>query len=391
MLAALSLPLSVCAVSAKAYAMVDGASGRLICGQNTDTKLPMASTTKIMTALIACESGELDKSFCVSPEAIRVEGSSMGLLPNEHITLRELVYGLLLESGNDAANAIAYDLGGSIQGFAAMMNKKAAQLGLHNTHFENPSGLDATGHYTTALDLARLGADAMKNPDFAKIAGTKSIRISYNGTKNGRCLYNHNRLLASVDGVNGIKTGFTKKSGRCLVTSAERNGVSLVIATLDAPDDWNDHKQLFDYGFGLLKSYPLLAGPLNISAKVVGGTANTVGTVYDADVSAALTENEISGVKMEIDLPGFVYAPVRKGAKLGSLVFRVNGETVAETPLTAAADVPSAHAVSVRAGKGAAGTVAILLAGGAGFWLVNRRFGAQKGALRVIRKLKEKQ
>jgi len=388
--AALSFAFSARAVSAKAYALVDQASGRLICGQNTDLKLPMASTTKIMTALIACESGKLDMTFTVDPDAVRVEGSSMGLLPGERITLRELVYGLLLESGNDAANAIAYELGGSIPGFADMMNKRAKQLGLSNTHFINPSGLDASGHYTTALDLARLGAYAMKNPDFARISGTKKMCISYNGIKNGRTLYNHNKLLSSVDGINGIKTGFTKKSGRCLVSSATRGGVSLVVATLDDPDDWDDHEQFLDYGFKLLKCHALLNGPLNISAKVVGGTVGTIKAEYDVSVSAALSDSEAGGVTMEIDMPGFIYAPVKKGQKIGELVFKVNGQAVAVSPLTAAQGITAQCAGADAGGRGFINSVIILVAGVAVFFIINRFFGSRKAALGIVRRLKEK-
>lgn len=328
------------AVSAKAYALVDQASGRLIAGQDVDEELPMASTTKIMTALLAVESGKLDQTITVPAEAINVEGSSMGLRPDETITLRDVVYGLMLSSGNDAANTIAFVLGGSIEGFASRMNSRAQQLGLYHTHFMNPSGLDAQGHYTTALDLARLGADAMENPDFRQIVGTKKISVTYDGIRNGRTLTNHNRLLGTLDGVIGIKTGHTRKSGRCLVTCATRNGVTLVLSTLSDPDDWDDHTALLDQGFASLTSQALTVGRPVVSANVVGGTRNSVSVVCDPDVTAALRGGEAARVTEEVDMPRFVYAPVAKGQTLGEVVFRVDGEKVASAEITATGDVP---------------------------------------------------
>lgn len=327
------------AVSARSYALVEQTTGRMIAGGNTDTRLPMASTTKIMTGLLACESGRLDQTVTVPPEALSVEGSSMGLVPDEQLTLRTLVYGLMLESGNDAANAIAMLLGGSIDGFAAQMNQKAEALHLDNTHFANPSGLGADGHYTTALDLARLGAYAMSNPDFAQIVSTKRITVSYNGIRNGRTLVNHNRLLGTYDGEIGIKTGFTKKSGRCLVSCAKRGGVELVLATLDDPDDWRDHTALLDEGFSMLQSRSLLSAPVERSIRVTGGVRKFVTVRSDAAVSAALRSDEAGRVAMRVNLPGKVAAPVKAGQKIGELVFTLDGKAIARSPLLASGPV----------------------------------------------------
>lgn len=336
-----SLPMHAKAVSAKAYALIDQASGRVISASNENARLPMASTTKIMTALIAVESGKLDETFTVPAQALKVEGSSMGLLPDEKITLRELVYGLMLESGNDAANAIAIIIGGSISGFVDMMNTRAKQLGLKNTHFCNPSGLYDPDHYTSALDLARLAAYAMKNEEFAKIVGTKHMRVSYNGIKNGRYLSNHNRLLSSYEGAIGVKTGFTKKSGRCLVSCAQRDGVELIVATLGDPDDWKDHAELLDSGFKVLKSTKLLTTTPVIAANVVGGTKDTVNTDYDKDVTASLKDGELERVKLGIELDRFYYAPIKKGQTLGHMIYTVDGVKVASTEIKAAEDVPA--------------------------------------------------
>lgn len=346
------------ALSARSYALVEQTTGRLVEGSNENTRRPMASTTKIMTGLLACESGRLDETFQVPAEALTVEGSSMGLQPDESVTLRTLVYGLMLESGNDAANAIAMLLGGSIDGFAAQMNAKAQELGLANTHFANPSGLDDKDHYTTALDLARLGAYAMKNADFAQIVGTKSIRVTYNGAANGRTLTNHNRLLGSYDGEIGIKTGFTDASGRCLVSCATRGGVTLVAVTLNDPDDWKDHASLLDAGFTKLKAVPLMDEALEQQVKVQGGVANTVTVRAEADAAAALQDAERSRVQEQKKLPAVLKAPVQAGQQVGELVFTLDGVEVARQPVFAVNGVacppkPSNPLVAFFAGIGA--------------------------------------
>lgn len=323
------------ALSARGFALVEAETGRLINGQNTGVRLPMASTTKIMTGLLACESGKLDTFFTVPEAAILVEGSSIGLVANEKLTLRDLTYGLLLESGNDAANVIAYLLGGSIQGFAEMMNKRATELGLTNTHFDNPSGLDGKTHYTTALDLARLGAVAMKNKDFSEMASTYTKRIPYNGIKDGRLLKNHNELLKTYDGTIGIKTGYTKKSGRCLVTCAERNGVRLVVATLNGWDDWGDHRTLLDYGFTNLKRLPLEMPKQELYVGVTGGTAEKVKCAACDDASAVLKSDELQRVKSRVEIPESIGAPVEKEQKMGEVIFTLDGAEVARVNIVA--------------------------------------------------------
>jgi D-alanyl-D-alanine carboxypeptidase (penicillin-binding protein 5/6) len=348
------------AVSAKAYALVDGVSGRLIEGRDISRRMPMASTTKIMTGLIACESGRLGEVVTVKPGELRVEGSSAGLQPGERLTLGELVYALLLESGNDAANVIASELDGSCEAFAAHMNRRAAAMGLADTHFANPSGLDAPEHYTTAADLARLGALAMKNAQFAKVVGTKKIKIAYNGVKDGRTLFNHNRLLDTLEGVVGIKTGFTEKDGRCLVTCARRGGVTLVAATLSAPDDWNDHRDLLARGFAQLKSRSVAADAPEIYVPVTGGQTGSVRAEYDRALTAALRDGEVP--VMSAELPASVRAPVAKGQPLGRLVYRVGGEICAQTPLTAESAVPRAAAPHGGVSAGAVSAAAAVIA-----------------------------
>lgn len=243
-------------VSAKSAALYDPASKSFLYTKNADMQLPMASTTKIMTALVAIENADLDKSVSISDDAIGTEGSSLYLKRGETMTMKDLLMGLMLRSANDAAAAIAYEISGSIEAFAEKMNEKATQIGALNTNFTNPHGLDNPSHYTTAKDLAIITAEALSNKTFLNIVSTKK-HIIKNSDGEARLLTNHNKLLNLYDGAIGVKTGFTKKSGRCLVGAAERDGTRLISVTINAPDDWNDHKALFDYGFFKLKSVPL--------------------------------------------------------------------------------------------------------------------------------------
>lgn len=243
-------------LSAKSAALYDPASKTFIYTKNADERLPMASTTKIMTALVAIENASLDQSVSVSDSAIGTEGSSLYLKRGEVLSMGDLLMGLMLRSANDAACAIAYEISGSIEGFADKMNEKASQIGANNTHFTNPHGLDDASHYTTAKDLAIIAAEALSNETFLSIVSTAKYIIK-NNEGEARLLTNHNKLLNLYDGAIGVKTGFTKKSGRCLVGAAERYGTRLISVTINAPDDWNDHKALLDYGFLKLKSIPL--------------------------------------------------------------------------------------------------------------------------------------
>lgn len=327
------------ALSAKSSALVEAGTGRLIKGQNCSVRMPMASTTKIMTGLLACESGKLDTSFTVPEAALKVDGSSAGLVAGETLTLREITYALLLESGNDAANVVAFLLGGSLQGFAELMNKRAAELSLTNTHFDNPSGLDGKTHYTTALDLARLGAVAMKNEDFKEIASTYVKRIPYNGIKDGRCLRNHNALLKTYDGTIGIKTGYTKKSGRCLVTCAERGGVRLVVATLNGWDDWGDHIALMDTGFKCLALRELEVPNEALSIKVVDGVSGTASCAVSPGAAAALTSEELRRVTSKRELEESINAPVEKGQKVGEVIFSLDGAELARADIVTAEEI----------------------------------------------------
>ncbi len=223
----------------------------IIKGENYNVRLPMASTTKIMTALLICENCQPEEVIVIPKEAVGIEGSSLYLKEGESLTVKELLYGLMMRSGNDCAVALALHLGGSIENFAEMMNTRAKSLCLNNTHYVNPHGLHDKDHYTSCYDLCKLGCIAMKNTLFREIVSTKVTTIGDEQSK--RTITNKNKILFEYDGGNGIKTGYTCNAGRCLVASAERKGVQLVSAVLNVPDMFNVCKQYMDYGFNALE------------------------------------------------------------------------------------------------------------------------------------------
>ena len=326
-------------ISAKSAVLIDGDSGEILCSKNPDEKLPMASTTKIMTALVAIENRDLESIVKIPREAVGVEGSSIYLYEGEELKLSELVMALMLESANDAAAAVAIEVGGSIEGFADMMNKKAEEIGLESTHFDHPHGLDSEEHYTTARELGKIAAHAMKNDTFREIVSTKKKTIPLNGDEGVRLLINHNRLLKSYEGAIGIKTGYTKKSGRCLVSAAERDGLTLICVTLSAPDDWNDHRTLLDYGFSLYESRLIYAkNKFTHTLPIVGGEQEYVTLTNGEDIRLTLPKS-LTDVEYRIEAPRFAYAPVSERNILGTLICSVKGEDVLEVPLYAAYSV----------------------------------------------------
>ena len=237
-------------LSAEGAALIDVKSGRILYSKNGQKKMRIASLTKTMTAIVAIESAKLNDVVTVPPEAVGVEGSSIYLKRNEKLTLEELLYGLMLRSGNDAAVAIAVHVGGSVPGFVHLMNEKAALIGMTNTHFTNPHGLDDSNlHYSTAEDMAKLSAYALRNPVFQQIVATKVKEISWEGEEWNRRLLNKNKMLHLYKGADGVKTGYTRLARRCLAASATRDGRQLATITLNASDDWNDSAKMLDWGF----------------------------------------------------------------------------------------------------------------------------------------------
>ena len=327
LLAAVSFfPYRVQAISAEKAILVDAGTGRVLYEKQADQQSLIASTTKIMTALIVCEQCNVLDRMRIPAEAVGIEGSSMYLQEGEVLTLQDLLYGLMLRSGNDAAVALAIYCGGTVEGFAELMNDKARQLGMTNSRFVNPNGLDAPGHYSTARDMAILAAYAMKNPVFARTVSAKNITIG------DRILQNHNKLLWQVEGVDGVKTGYTKAAGRILVSSASRQGRRLIAVTINAPNDWNDHKKLLEEGFARYTVHTIVSeGDCLGTVEVAGGQAGTVQLIAERDFSYAMAGDEEAVIVLTGT--GFVYAPVVRDQEAGYAYICVDGSPVGKVPL----------------------------------------------------------
>lgn len=321
-------------ISAKAYVLIDADSGKIILENNMNEQLSMASTTKIMTTLLALEYHDIDKEFVVDPTAILTEGSSMGLRKDDIVTLRALCYGMMLESGNDAANAVAYALAGGIDGFAEMMNSKAKELGMNNTSFQTPSGLDGDRHYSTAYDMAILAKAALENKEFGGICSTQRAQVSFGNPPSDRWMKNHNRLLKEYEGCIGVKTGFTKKSGRCLVSAAQRNGITLICVTLNAPNDWQDHASLFDYGFENYSVINIDPNLKSIQLPVTGSTQKYANLYTDLSAQEMVVANDdLDKITKSINLPHFLFSPVKADQRVGEINYYLNGDLLCSFPV----------------------------------------------------------
>ena len=301
LVAAVVLSLQCYAVpstSAGSLCLLDAATGEVLAEKNACQPSLIASTTKIMTALVVTERCDLDRLVTVPPEATGIEGSSMYLKPGEQVSMETLLYGLMLHSGNDAAVALALCSAGSVELFVGWMNETAQSLALCNTHFANPNGLDDDENYSTAHDLAILTRYALKNPEFLRIVSTRSIRAA------GRCLTNHNRLLWSLKGAIGVKTGYTRAAGRILVSAAERCGRRLIVVTINDGNDWRDHSALYDYGFSLYQTrIALRRGDAVAEVKLLDGSLAVLKA--GEDFSCALKDGE--RVSVRIQYPRFSF------------------------------------------------------------------------------------
>lgn len=319
------------ALRAACAIVLDAQSGRVLYEKNADERSLIASTTKIMTGLLVCESGRLDEQIEVPAGAAGIEGSSMYLKAGERVTLRELLYGMMLRSGNDAAMALAIALAGSGDAFAAQMNGRAQELGLHSTHFSNPHGLDSEENYSTARDLATLARAALENETFRAVVATKTI------TAANRCLTNHNKLLWRYDGAIGVKTGYTKAAGRILVSAAEREGRRLIAVTINDPDDWNDHAKLLDYGFTQYTDTVFAEAQMPLGCVlIVNGVQTSVALVAREALRYPTLPEE--RVQLRLCAPVILTAPVDTG-QVGTLCLLVNGACVASVPVDVAAAV----------------------------------------------------
>ena len=312
--------------SATSAILMDAESGRVLYEQNADRQMLIASTTKIMTALVALREGNLSDLVKVSREAACTEGSSMYLKEGEQLTLETLLYGLMLCSGNDAAVAIAEHIGGSQAGFAQMMNETARELGMEHTSFANPNGLDAEDHYSTARDMAVLACAAMEHETLARIVSTRSISIG------GRTMTNHNKLLGYMPGCIGLKTGYTKAAGRTLVSCAERNGQRLVAVTLQDGNDWADHQMLYEYGFSTYPRQPLaVLGQELGQAPVAGGVKSRVSAVAAGSFAWPKADGEV--LKTRFEWGPDLTAPLAAGSKVGQAVFLLDGTEIGRVDL----------------------------------------------------------
>ncbi len=298
----------------------------MIYEKNADEQSLIASTTKIMTALIVSEQCNVLDRMRIPKEAVGVEGSSMYLQEGEILTIQELLYGLMLHSGNDAAVALAIYCGGTVEGFAELMNDKARVLGMTGSHFVNPNGLDAPGHYSTARDLAILAAYAMKNPIFYKTVSARTVTVGQ------RYLRNPNKLLWRVEGADGVKPGYTKAAGRILVSSATRQGRRLIAVTINAPSDWQDHAVLLEEGFSHYQVRSIVkAGDVLGRVEIAGGQAGYAELIAGEDFAYALAEGEAPEIR--ISGPGFVYAPVAAGAQAGFAHVCIGEKTLGKVSL----------------------------------------------------------
>ncbi len=325
--AAVFLPMHTQALSAQKAYVLDAVSGRVLFEKNPDRQSLIASTTKIMTALVVCEQCNVLDRMRIPKEAVGIEGSSMYLQEGEVLTIQELLYGLMLRSGNDAAVALAIYCGGTVEGFAELMNDKARVLGLRNTHFVNPNGLDASGHYSTARDLAVLAAYAMENPVFRQTVSTKTIKVGE------RYLTNHNKLLWRVEGADGVKTGYTKAAGRILVSSATRDDRRIIAVTIDDGDDWNDHTRLLNEGFSRYQVAQVVSrGDVLGTVEVLGGENSRVEILAAEDFFFALAPEEQPYTMLSGH--GFVYAPVAEGADAGCAYVLIRDKAVGKVPVT---------------------------------------------------------
>ena len=322
-------------VSAHSAILMDAHSGLVLWEKNAHERMGMASTTKIMTALTVLRLSSPEDTVAVSDSAIGIEGSSIYLCKGEKMTVEQLLYGLLLASANDAAVALAIHCSGSVDAFAEQMNAVAQDLGLENTHFTNPHGLYDEDHYTTSHELAIITREALGIPLLAKIFATTKATIPFCGKSDERLVVNHNKMLKSYDGAIGVKTGFTKKTGRCLVSAAERNGLTLISVTLNAPDDWRDHTAMLNFGYENYRRVTLAdAGEYRYSLPVVGGKGDTLTLTNSEPLVMTLPKDPDRAEYTVTSSYRFAYAPTVADKEYACLTVTCNGQT-ATSPLVA--------------------------------------------------------
>jgi len=335
----ISLPIGGEAIyaSGKAEIVMDVATGRILYEKNSHQQMPMASTTKIMTALLAIENVDLDHIVQVPPEAVGVEGSSIYLQYDERIKMIDLLYGLMLRSGNDAATAIAIELSGSVEAFAELMNKRAEELGAKNTNFMNPHGLHHNNHYTTAYDLSVITKAALQKNIFREIVRAKLWVADRNTYQH---FVNKNRLLNMCEGGDGVKIGYTQRAGRCLVASATRDNMQLIAVTLDDPNWFDTTKDLFEDSFEKYHGHITSErGELIDVIPVIEGKKEDLNLVSSKNIIIPLLEGEESRLRTVVNIPNYIEAPVVKGQKIGKLYTYLDDELMETTDLLASESI----------------------------------------------------
>lgn len=326
--------------SAKAYVLMEAGTGRVLASNNHEEKLPMASTTKIMTCILAIENSKLGDIVKVGKNAVGLEGTSIYLKEGETVTMEELVYGLMLASGNDAAAAIAEHISGSIPDFAKLMNTKAQEIGAVNTNFVTPNGLPDDEHYTTAYDLALISAYAMQNEQFREIVSTTKRDFPEDEDSPARYLRSRNKILYQYEGGNGIKTGYTKAAGKCLCAAAYREDMQLIAVVLNDYNMFEDCKNLMTYGFDTYNMVKVAsAGEVVGEIAVKNGLKEKVEANIKEDIFLPLMPEEATMVERKVSLEDEFEAPVKEGKDAGRVDFYIDGEKYTSADIVAAADV----------------------------------------------------
>lgn len=327
-------------ITAKAAIVIDASTGKVLYAKNAEERRYPASTTKIMTLIVALEHGNIDDVVTASANAANTEGSSLWLSQGEQLKMLDMLYGIMLISGNDATVAVAEHISGSVNKFAQLMTEKAHAIGANNTNFTNSSGLPDPDHYTTAHDLAKIAAYGYRNPLFTQIVSAKYKIIPWPGKDHDRELYNENRMLWLYNGSNGIKTGYTESAGRCLVSGAQRNGIQLVTVVLDSERMWDDSIALLDYGFSQVKPMVMFnQGDILKTVAVTNGKSGSIPLVTNAAITVPVSEGDKDQFRTEIVAPSKVNAPITAGQKIGVVKVMYNNNEVATVDLIATENV----------------------------------------------------
>ena len=332
--------------SADCACVINGATGETIFSKNETARHAMASTTKIMTAVIALERSTMDDIVSISANAAKQEGSAAYVEPGMQIYMRDLLYGLMLNSGNDAAVAIAEHISGNVEDFAGLMNEKARELKLRDTHFVNPSGLDAPEHYTTALDLALTARYAMTIPEFREIVETSKYQAQLVNSDEILYFTNHNKMLKLYENATGIKTGFTRATGRCLVSSAKRDGMEFIAVTLGDANDWKDHTEMLDFAFSMHYPKKVVVEGMRVKEAKIGGEKYDM--VAASDFIVPLKESGGNIIDVVSHIADNLVSPINAGEKVGYLEIRCNDNAVGIVDIISESEIRGSGDMRIR-------------------------------------------